>query len=171
MSDAYTGEIRIFAGPFAPEGWHFCDGSALSISVYGDLYGVIGMQYGGFGHDSFLLPDLRGRVPVNIGDGPGTEPLTTGQAGGAETVPLTADQLPRHSHGLMATTYDANEPLPRGNVPAKSYEDVYADDDPDTPLRPDCMSSAGGGKAHDNISPYLCVNYIICLSGVKPEKA
>lgn len=171
MSDPYTGEIRIFAGPFAPQGWHFCDGTLLSVTQHEDLYSLLGMQFGGSGHDSFALPDMRGRVPVHIGDGPGLDKYITGQDGGTETVQLTADQLPKHSHNLMASTLEANEPDARDNLPAKSYEDVFADDAPNVQLRPDSISSVGGGQGHDNISPYLCLNYIICLAGIKPEKA
>ena len=168
MSDPYTGEIRLFSGPFAPVNWHFCDGSILSSSDYKDLEELIETLYGGTKPDTFALPDLRGRVPVQCSYSV-SKMMLLGWKGGDESVELYSPELPSHNHAFVASSGAASSESPVGNVPGSSVEDVYTDKNPEVPLNPDSVIGAGGSKNHPNMSPYVCLNYIICLFGEKPK--
>lgn len=175
MSDPFIGEIRMFAGNFAPVNWAFCDGTLLSISDNDALFSLIGTTYGGDGQTTFALPDLRGRLPVGQGAGPGLTPRTVGQQFGTDTVTLTAQQLPAHSHGFVATTASGTSPNPRDNLFANSGEDVIYAPPPDNPpyetMNQQTVRNDGGGTAHDNHMPSTAMSYIICLSGIFPSRS
>ena len=169
----YVGEIRIFAGNFAPLGWRFCNGDALAISENEALFVVIGTQYGGDGESTFMLPDMRGRVPVHQGTNPnGGEPsFVAGQLGGVEAVALTPSQLPAHTHALHGTSLDGNQQSPAGRVPATSLTiKPYRNVAPDAAMK-SRLGPTGGSQPHDNMQPFLGVNFIISLFGEYPSQA
>ncbi len=173
MSNPYIGEIRLFAGNFAPLGWAFCDGSLLSISDNDTLFNLIGTTYGGDGQSTFALPDLRGRVPVHAGTNAGST-YVLGEAGGSETVTLSAAQVPQHAHALLGSAASASTTSPAGAVPATLAEVTtlaYGTDAPLTTLAPQTVGVAGGNQPHDNVQPYLCINYIISLFGIYPSQS
>lgn len=171
----YLGEIRLFAGDVAPSGWAFCNGQAMSMTEYPALYTVLTTKYGGDGIKTFNLPDLRGRIPVHIGQGPGVDSYyRLGQTFGEETVPLTTQQIPPHSHSfeVAATTADATAPAGAmlAEAPVQSgFTGLYTD----TPLQPgttgalapQAIGSTGGGQAHPNMMPSTAINYIIAITG------
>jgi microcystin-dependent protein len=167
MSDPFYGEIRMFAGTFAPERWGLCDGQLLPISQNDALFSLLGTTYGGDGETTFGLPDLRGRVPVHVGTGRELSPRPLGQQGGTETETLTVSQLPAHTHDLPASANQGSSPNPVGKVFARPQAAAYADDVV-TALHSASISSVGGGRSHENMMPYLCVSFIIALFGVTP---
>jgi microcystin-dependent protein len=170
MGQPFVGEIRMFAGNFAPVGWAFCSGQLLPISENDTLFNLIGTTYGGDGQETFALPDLRGRLPVHMGQGAGLTNRIIGEAGGVETVTLTTQQMPSHTHGLVASTGIANQSSPTNNVVAQSSAaDLYIEDTPTAPLANASILSSGGSQPHDNMHPYLCVSYIISLFGIYPS--
>jgi microcystin-dependent protein len=165
MAQPYVGEIRMFAGNFAPVGWMFCEGQLLPISENETLYNLIGTTYGGDGQSTFALPDLRGRVPLHFGNG-----FTLAQTGGAETVTLTTPQIPAHSHPLLATTSVANDANAAGNVLAQASSFFpYVNVNPAAAMAPQAISTTGGSQPHNNFQPYLCVDFIISLFGIYPS--
>lgn len=165
MAQPYVGEIRMFAGNFAPAGWMFCEGQLLPISEYETLFNLIGTTYGGDGESTFALPDLRGRLPIHQGNG-----FILAETGGAEEITLTVSQIPAHSHPCLATLSIANQSSPNNNVLAQSSAaDLYIEDAPDVNLAPQSISSTGGSQPHTNFQPYLCVNFIISLFGIFPS--
>ncbi len=167
MAEPFLGEVRLFAGNFAPVGWHFCDGTILEISQNEALYSLIGTSYGGDGQTTFGLPDLRGRIPVHVS---GALPL--GQPGGSESVPLVAANLPAHTHTLGVVTEDGKLTTPEKNTLAQSdaiklYSTVY----PAVALGGSSITaSAGGCQPHNNVQQYLCLNYIIAVEGIYPPQ-
>jgi microcystin-dependent protein len=161
MADPYIGEIRMFAGTFAPAGWAFCDGSLLPISEYDALFNLLGTTYGGDGQQTFALPDLRGRAMVGTGTGPGLSSYVLGQQGGVEQVTLTVAQLP--SHGLPVTTESRTRTHPQAGS-ALATGGAYAAS-PDTTMAP-----VGGGQPHENMPPFLAVGFIIALFGIFPPR-
>lgn len=166
MAQPYVGEIRMFAGNFAPAGWMFCEGQLLPISENETLFNLIGTTYGGNGQPggTFGLPDLRGRVPIHQGNG-----FILAETGGAEEVTLTVNQIPSHSHPMLATAVAGNDPNPAGKVPGEvTTGDIYLDDNPSTNMAPQAISSVGGSQPHTNFQPYLCVDFIISLFGIFP---
>jgi microcystin-dependent protein len=163
MSQPYVGEIRIFAGNFAPAGWMFCQGQLLPISEYETLFNLIGTTYGGDGQSTFAVPDLRGRLPIHSGSG-----FTLAQMGGVETVTLTTSQISSHTHPVLATTNSNTAALPGGNLLA-SQPDIYDQNKPGTTTMAPAISSTGGSQPHDNFQPYLCMNFILSLYGVFPS--
>ncbi|MGE5466648.1 MAG: phage tail protein [Ignavibacteria bacterium] len=177
MSVPFLGEIRIFAGSYAPQNWHFCDGTQLDITAYAALFSLLGTYYGGDGITKFGLPDFRGRVPVGQGQGAGLAARQLGQSGGADQVTLAEANLPTHAHALQGTVAAASSPTPAptltfGQVPATSqfYHVV-----PATPTTAaysaQSVADAGGAVAHPNLMPYLALNYIICIeAGLYPER-
>jgi len=172
MSNPYVGEIRLFAGTFAPLGWELCQGQLLSIAQNDVLFALIGTTYGGDGQNTFALPDMRGRVPVHQGTGPGLSTRVIGQQGGSERVTLTAGQLPAHSHPLSATTATASSAAgPSGGVLATSSVALYGTGAPASPLAAAAITAAGGNQPHENMAPYLGLNYIISLFGIFPSQA
>ena len=161
---AYVGEIRMFAGNFAPAGWMFCAGQLLPISENDTLFNLIGTTYGGDGQETFALPDLRGRLPLHRSGG-----LTQGQSGGVEEVTLTIQSWPTHSHALVASTDAGTTTNPPGNLLARGGM-AYIQDVGASPLNPASISPAGGSQPHTNMQPYLCINFIISLYGVYPSQ-
>ncbi len=165
MAQPYVGEIRMFAGNFAPAGWQFCEGQLLPISEYETLFNLIGTTYGGDGQSTFAMPDLRGRIPLHQGNG-----FILAETGGAEEITLTVGQLPAHSHALLASTSVANSSSPANAVPAQSAAaDLYLEDVTNVNLNPVSVTSTGGSQPHTNFQPYLCVNFIISLFGIFPS--
>ncbi|MBR0899288.1 phage tail protein [Bradyrhizobium tropiciagri] len=166
MAQPYVGEIRLFAGNFAPAGWMFCDGSLLPISNYDTLFNLIGTTYGGDGQSTFQLPDLRGRVPIHIGPG-----FPIAASGGVENVTLTVSQIPSHSHSFMGSTDVANSPNPAGNVIGRSPQiKAFLSSTPGVQMSGQFLANTGGSQPHDNFQPYLCVDFIISLFGIYPSQ-
>jgi microcystin-dependent protein len=166
MAQPYVGEIRMFAGNFAPAGWNFCDGTPLPISEYETLFNLIGTTYGGDGQSTFAVPDLRGRLPIHMGNS-----FTLAQNGGVETVTLTVQQIPAHNHIVVASTNIATQQSPSGNVLAQStLAQMYIQDIADQVLSANSITNTGGSQPHDNFQPYLCVNFIISLFGIFPSQ-
>jgi microcystin-dependent protein len=172
MSNPYVGEIRMFGGNFAPAGWHFCDGSLLAISENDVLFNLIGTTYGGDGQNTFGLPDLRGRVPIHQGQGPAiTQNYVIGQLAGVETVTLTTSQIPSHNHAMMASTAAASNPSPNGNILAASATiSPFVLDVAGPQLVASAVKMTGGNQPHDNMMPFLCVSFILSLSGIFPSQ-
>jgi microcystin-dependent protein len=165
MAQPYVGEIRMFAGNFAPVGWMFCEGQLLPISENETLFQLIGTMYGGDGESTFALPDLRGRIPVHVGAG-----LVQAETGGVEEVTLTTSQIPAHSHPFLASTGIADKSSPQSNVVAQSTAaQLYLEDNPNVNLAPQSITPVGGSQPHTNFQPYLCVNFIISLFGIFPS--
>ncbi len=172
MAQPYVGEIRMFAGSFAPVGWMFCEGQTLAIADYDTLYNLIGTTYGGDGQTTFALPDLRGRIPVHAGTGVGSG-YVQAQAAGAESVTLTTPQIASHAHSLLASTSLASATTIGGNVIASpSALDLYRPQTaPNTSMATAAISVTGGGQPHENRMPTLCVSFIISLFGIYPIPA
>jgi microcystin-dependent protein len=167
MAQPYVGEIRMFAGNFAPAGWMFCEGQLLPISENETLFQLIGTTYGGDGQSTFALPDLRGRIPVHQGNG-----FILAETGGAEEITLTVQQIPAHAHPALASTSTASSTDTAGNVPARitvAGVFAYGTDNPLTPLSPQAIGSVGGSQPHTNFQPYLCIDFIISLFGIFPS--
>lgn len=165
MAQPYVGEIRMFAGNFAPAGWMFCDGQLLPISENETLFLLIGTTYGGDGQSTFALPDLRSRVPIHQGNG-----FILAETGGAEETTLTVNQIPAHSHPLLATTNAADTANVQNALPATGLvSELYWGDPPDANCSPLAISPVGGSQPHTNIQPYLCIDFIISLFGIFPN--
>ncbi len=170
MADPFLGQIVMFGGNFAPRGWALCDGQLLAISQNSALFSILGTTYGGDGRTTFALPDLRGRVPVHAGTGPGLTPYRLGERGGQEAVTLTTAQIPSHTHSLNASTDPANDTNPSGKLPARAAEDTYVTGTPSATLSPQAAANTGGNQSHGNVQPYQAVNYIIALQGTFPSR-
>ena len=165
MAQPYVGEIRMFAGNFAPAGWQFCEGQLLPISENETLFQLIGTTYGGDGESTFAMPDLRGRLPLHAGNG-----FILAETGGAEEVTLTVQQIPGHNHAVLASSANASAAVATGNVPATTPNYTpYVAVAPNTTLNPQSIGSTGGSQPHTNLQPYLCVNFIISLFGIFPS--
>jgi microcystin-dependent protein len=166
---AYIGEVRTTAFTFAPNGWALCNGQLLSIAANIPLYQVIGTAFGGNGTTTFALPDLRGRVPVMPGQGPGMSTRERGEMGGAETHTLTVSELPMHTHKLRANSGNGTTDKPDGNVPARNPAAIpqYAAT-VDANLETAAVGTAGADQPHNNMQPYLVINYVIALQGTAP---
>jgi microcystin-dependent protein len=170
MSQPYVGEIRMFGGNFAPAGWMFCAGQLLPISENDVLFNLIGTTYGGDGQVTFALPDLQGRVPVHQGQGQPSA-YQIGEMAGAETVTLTANQIPVHTHPQLANSGIATQNSPAGNVLAASATtDVYVPGGPLALLNAGIVGPTGGSQPHDNMQPYVVVSFIISLYGIFPSQ-
>jgi microcystin-dependent protein len=165
MAEPYVGEIRLFAGNFAPAGWSFCDGSLVAISENDVLFALIGTTYGGDGQETFALPDLRGRVPLHQGNG-----FTMGQSGGVEEVTLTTNQLPTHTHAMRGSSDPAAARVVTDNVFGRGPAEVYASEFTGVALAPQSVSPVGGSQPHSNLQPYVCINYIISQFGIFPSQ-
>lgn len=181
MSDAFLGEIRMFAGTFAPDNWKFCDGSVLKITDYEALYSLIGTVYGGDSVTTFALPDLRGRAAVGLGAGPGLTNRTAGQTGGSTTAALDTSMVPSHTHQVMASTNAATTPAPGSTVilatpptaTTTMYVKVDSSDTKQVPFTFDPLAVANfvGGQAHANVMPSYGMNFIICvINGLYPAR-
>jgi microcystin-dependent protein len=166
MAQPYVGEIRIFAGNFAPAGWMFCEGQLLPISENETLFNLIGTTYGGDGQETFALPDLRGRLPLHFGNG-----FTLAETGGVEQVTLTVLQIPAHSHALLGSANNATSTAAKNNVPATtpSYT-PYIAANANTPMNAQSIGGTGGSQPHSNFQPYLCLDFIISLFGIFPSQ-
>jgi microcystin-dependent protein len=164
MSNPYIGEIRMFAGTFAPVGWAFCSGQVIAISQNEALFALIGTTYGGDGVNTFNLPDLRSRVPIHQASG-----FVVGQIAGQEEVTLTTNQIPSHTHSARSDASPGAFTSPAGNVWAASS--AYADGSSNpTQMATGALGNAGGGQPHDNMVPFLAVNFIIALFGIFPSR-
>lgn len=175
MSEPFIAEIKLFAGNFAPRGYAFCDGQLLQISQNTALFSLVGTTYGGDGRTTFGLPDLRGRVPMHPGSGPGLTTRRLGEKGGAEGVTLTTTQIPSHNHQLGVRNAAGDSPGPLDSAPAVDRSGVAA---PYSSAGPDAASNAhagvirntGGGQSHTNLQPFLCLYFIIALVGLFPSR-
>ncbi len=166
MSEPFLAEVRIVGFNFAPRGWAFCDGQILPINQNQSLYSLLGTTYGGDGRTSFALPDLRSRTPLHVGDG-----HTLGQKGGAETVTLTAAEIAAHTHAAKATSNPPDNATPQNDNLAATV-DIYRNEEAatTTALRSGTVTNAGGGQAHDNMQPFLALNFCIALRGLFPSR-
>jgi len=165
MAQPYVGEIRMFAGNFAPAGWMFCEGQLLPISENETLFQLIGTTYGGDGQETFGLPDLRGRIPIHQGNG-----FILAETGGAEEITLTVNQIPAHSHPLLGSSGVANNAQPANNVVAQTGTfDGYQTTPGGQAMASASISPAGGSQPHTNFQPYLCIDFIISLFGIFPS--
>ena len=176
MSTPFIAQITMFGGNFAPRGWAFCDGQLLPISSYSALFSILGTTYGGDGRTTFALPDLRGRVAIHPGAGPGLSTYRLGQKGGAETVTLTANEVPAHSHALNINSSNGNTSNGSNAVLAgfgTSAPPVgnFTNAAPNATASSSSIANAGGSQAHSNLEPFLCVEYIIALEGVYPSRS
>ena len=168
MAQPYVGEIRMFAGNFAPAGWMFCEGQLLPISEYETLFNLIGTTYGGDGQSTFNLPNLSGRVPVHFGQG--LSNYTLGEQGGVQSVTLTTNQIPSHSHPFLASGNTAGDPDPTNNTVGQvGATQIYHAANPTTAMAANAIQQAGGSQPHDNMQPYLAFTYIISLFGIYPS--
>lgn len=170
--EGFIGEIRMFAGNFAPRSWALCDGQLLPIAQNQALFSILGTTYGGDGRTTFALPDLRGRVAIHPGNGPGLSNYVQGSKGGTETNTLTIAQMPSHSHAVNAVAEDGNQSVPSGNLPAgtKVLDKEYSDAAPNANMGAGMIGNSGGGQPVNNVQPYGTVNYIICLQGIFPSR-
>lgn len=166
MAQPYVGEIRMFAGNFAPAGWMFCEGQLLPISENETLFQLIGTTYGGDGESTFALPDLRGRVPLHQGNG-----FILAETGGAEDITLTVQQIPAHTHGVYASSALATSAAPQARVLARSGSaDLFVSPGGATTIcNAAALAGTGGSQPHTNMQPYLCVDFIISLFGIFPS--
>lgn len=172
MSECYVGEIRMFGGTFAPMDWAFCDGSTLPINQYDVLYSVIGTMYGGDGVTNFKLPDLRGRIPVHMGQGPGLTNRQIGTSFGTENETLQVAQIPSHTHVISAGG-PGTTVAPGGNYPGNSIGfSLYSAAAPDSLMNPASVGSSPPTPAqpHSNVMPAQCVNFIIATNGYFPQR-
>lgn len=170
MSEPFVGEIRMFAGNFAPRGWAFCDGQLLAVSQNDALFSLLGTIYGGDGRTTFGLPDLRGRIPIHAGHGPGLSERRLGAKGGAEKVTLTVNQLPSHGHPLRGSSAIANQREPVGRALGGAETRVYARVFSPQGMSAQAVTSIGGSRSHSNTMPFLCVHFIIALVGIYPSR-
>ena len=165
MAQPYVGEIRMFAGNFAPAGWMFCEGQLLPISENETLFQLIGTTYGGDGESTFALPDMRGRIPLHFGNG-----FILAETGGAEEITLTVSQIPAHSHPFLGSASPATDRNPQNHVVAQTRAvDLYVENTPSVTMSPNMVSAVGGSQPHTNFQPYLCVDFIISLFGIFPS--
>ncbi|HLV38736.1 phage tail protein [Xanthomarina sp.] len=170
--DPYVGEIRMFAGSYAPSGWAKCEGQLLAISQNSVLFAIIGTAYGGNGQTTFALPDLRGRVPMHSGNGPGLPSYGHGQAGGDSNVSLTVANLPAHSHQVNAVLNEGDSSSPESNFPAntKLLDKEYASVGTPTTMNSGMIGSTGYNQPFSIVQPYQTVTFIIALQGVFPSQ-
>lgn len=175
MSLPYVGEIRMFAGNFEPAGWAFCDGQLLTISENETLFQLIGTTYGGDGQETFALPNLSSRVPLHAGTGSEGITYILGETGGTESVTLSVQQTPTHSHAALATSASGSNVSPANAVlatasSAQSGVKAYGLDTPLVSLSPQTLQPAGGSQPHENMQPFLCISFIISLFGIFPSQ-
>lgn len=189
MADPFIAQIILFAGNFAPRGWAYCEGQLIAIAQNNALFSLLGTTYGGDGRSTFALPDLRGRVPVQQGNGPGLHTWRLGQRGGKETTELTINELPSHNHQAVpapsvatmhgdGTGADENSPL--DGVPGQAANNIYSSNAPGVTFSPDTISvvpgkvdilNRGGSRPFSNIQPTLALNYIIAMTGTYPSRS
>lgn len=165
MSEPFLAEVRIVGFNFAPRGWAHCDGQILPINQNQSLYSLLGTTYGGDGRVTFALPDLRGRTPIHE-----NAAHTLGQRAGEEGHPLTATEMPAHTHAPQGSDDDATSPMPEGRVFAHATSPVYGPPSNLTPLAPGAVGYAGASHAHQNMQPYLALNFVIAIQGLFPSR-
>ncbi|MEP4037042.1 tail fiber protein [Pseudophaeobacter sp.] len=171
MSEPFVGEIRMFAGNFAPRGWAFCDGQLLAVSQNDALFSLLGTIYGGDGRTTFGLPDLRGRIPLHAGTGPGLSPRRLGAKSGSEKETLTTNQLASHTHDFNGNTAQATTKDPQGKVVAQGVGVSYLlEADQNVSMASNMIANTGGSRSHTNLMPTLCVHFIIALFGIYPSR-
>ncbi|MFE4569846.1 phage tail protein [Paenibacillus chitinolyticus] len=179
MADAYLGEIRIFAGNFAPRGWALCNGQLMPVSQNSALFAILGIQYGGDGKTTFALPNLMGKAPMHQGAGQGLTPRVVGQSVGSPAVTLLTTGIPSHTHIPQSVNAAGSETNPTGNFwaqsppegrPGRETQRNLYDPTPNVQMNPLNISVTGGSQPHNNMQPYLAMNFIICLSGEFPPK-
>ncbi len=174
VSEPFIGQIMMFAGNFAPRGWAFCEGQLLSVAQNTALYSILGTTYGGNGQTTFALPDLRGRLPMQPGQGPGLSPRSLGEQGGSESVTLNSSQMPAHNHSLNVSSQQGDTETPVGTVLAADNTASitnYRAAPIDGTMSPSAIGAAGGTQPHNNMSPFLCINFIIALEGIYPSRS
>ncbi len=171
MSEPFVGEIRMFAGNFAPRGWAYCDGQLLAVSQNDALFSLLGTIYGGDGRTTFGLPDMRGRIPLHQGTGPGLSARRLGAKGGAEKVTLTTNQLASHTHDWTANKAAATGTAPQGKVLAEMVAtELWVPENQDASLASSTIADTGGSRSHSNLMPTLCIHFIIALFGIYPSR-
>jgi microcystin-dependent protein len=171
MATAFIGEVRMFAGNFAPAGWAFCNGQTMSIAQFDVLFSLIGTTYGGDGQSTFNLPDLRSRIPVHQGTNSHNGiSYVPGQIAGEESVQLISNQMPQHTHVAQAQSTAGNQQGPAGGVWAESTLNQFSSNNANGMMNPAAISTVGGNQPHPNIMPFLAVNFIIALAGIYPSR-
>lgn len=172
QSEPFLGQIAFVGFNFAPRGWAECNGQIMSIAQNTALFSLLGTTYGGNGQTTFALPDMRGRMMVHPGQGPGLSNYTQGETGGAETVTLIATQMPTHSHMVNAVTAEGNDSSPTGNLPAntKTLDKEYSTATGTTMMKSTMIAPSGGNMPHENRPPYLSVKCIIAIQGIYPTR-
>lgn len=179
MDQPFIGTVILFAGNFAPRGWAFCQGQLLSIAQNSALFSLLGTTYGGDGITNFALPDLRGRTPIGFGQGRGLTNRTQGEIAGEENVTLIATQMPAHTHAVACHSASGDQSVPNGHYPAAAAQNresgVYVDSQyaatTDTTMAAATILPSGGSQPHDNMPPFLVLNYIIALEGIFPSRS
>ena len=173
MTDQFVGEIRMFAGNFAPNGWAFCNGQIMAISQNTALFSLLGTMYGGDGISNFALPNLQGSAAMNSGSGPGLTPRSQGEVGGAPNVTLIASEIPSHNHqamGIFGGGLTSPDNATWGTLAGRTPPPTYTTAPPNVQMSPQALSPSGGGQPHNNMQPYLVVNFIIALQGIFPAR-
>jgi microcystin-dependent protein len=174
MTDQFVGEIRMFAGNFAPTGWALCNGQLLPISQNTALFSLLGTQYGGNGTSNFALPNLQGSVVLDSGSGAGLTPRVQGETGGAATVTLIQSEMAAHNHQASATVgseLTSPDNASWGALPGRTPPPSYSIAAPDVQMSPQALALTGGGLPHNNLQPYLVVNFIIAMQGIFPARS
>ncbi len=173
--EGFIGEVKLFAGTFAPRNWAFCEGQLLAIQQFTSLYSIIGDQYGGDGRTTFGLPDLRGRVPVGVGAGPGLTPIRASEKGGYERIQMTQDNIPAHNHQVKCGV--ANQTRDQKNTPESAYPGQSSDTNlklygtkKDKHMASDMIDNTGGNQPLYNMQPFMGMHYIICTDGEYPQR-
>ena len=168
--EPFLGQLMLVPYDFAPNGWALCNGQLLSIAQNQALFSLIGTTYGGDGVSTFALPDLRGRVPVSSGQGPGLSSYSVGETYGAESVTLNTTQIPSHTHAVNCDSAKGKEAGPTGGYPADASSKIYAST-ANAQMNAGMIGGTGGGAAHENRQPSLVLNWIIALQGIFPTRA
>ena len=169
-TEPYIGQISMAGFNFPPRGWALCNGQLLSIAQNTALYSLLGTAFGGNGQTTFGLPDLRGRVPVHQGQGPGLSPRSMGEIAGEQSHTLITSEMPMHNHLVNVTSGDSTAKTPSGNVPGGTASPIYAAAPNGNTMNPQTLSIAGGSQPHNNMQPYTCINFIIAMEGIFPSR-